>query len=270
MKQLLGKELSEFIKERQSRSVRALKLERGIIPKLVIIITIDNPVINLYVRLKKRYASDIGIDVDIHRVNQDEVKDLLDRLNKNPSVHGIIIQLPLQDPSQTDELVNYVTPEKDVDALGYKAKFDPATPMAILWLLSGFNVDLAGKKVVLIGRGKLVGKPLEKILNNSGVNVSVADSKTKNVIELTKDADVIITATGQPAVLTSEMIKQGAVVVDAGVASEDGKTVGDVDPAVFKRDDLTITPQKGGVGPLTISALFENVIRSAEKISNTK
>jgi methylenetetrahydrofolate dehydrogenase (NADP+)/methenyltetrahydrofolate cyclohydrolase len=264
MKLLLGKELAEFIKERQARSVRLLKQNYGLVPQLSIIKTVDNSVIDLYVRLKQRYAQDIGIKVEVYRVKQAEVKSLLSKLNSDPKVHGIIIQLPLEDSKQTEELVNLVAPEKDVDALGKKAEFEPATPMAILWLLSGFNIDLTGKKIVLIGKGKLVGKPLEKILMNSGVDVSVADSRTKNVLDLTRTADIIITATGRPYVLKSQMIKPGAVVVDAGVASEDGKTVGDVDPDVYSREDLTITPQKGGVGPLTITALFENVIRAAE------
>jgi methylenetetrahydrofolate dehydrogenase (NADP+)/methenyltetrahydrofolate cyclohydrolase len=263
MKLLLGRELAGYIKERQANAVRALTIE-GIVPRLAIIKTVDNPVIDLYVRLKNQYALDIGAVVDIHSVNQKDVPDLLKELNTDKAVHGIIIQLPLEDPSKTDELVNLVSPQKDVDALGKDALFEPATPLAILWLLSGFNIDLAGKKVVLIGRGKLVGAPLEKILNASGVDVLVADSTTKDVAAMTKEADIIITATGKPAILTSEMIKPGAVVVDAGVASEDGKTVGDVDTQVFEREDITITPQKGGVGPLTICALFDNVIRAAE------
>ena len=156
-----------------------------------------------------------------------------------------------------------VAPQKDVDALGKNAKFEPATPMAILWLLHGYNVKLAGKQILLIGRGRLVGEPLEKILRSSGYNVKVVNREVKNLAEHTKQADIIITATGSPAVLYSDMIKQGAVVVDAGVASEEGKTVGDLSPEVYKRDDLTITPAKGGVGPLTVCALFENVIRAA-------
>ena len=158
-----------------------------------------------------------------------------------------------------------VAPEKDVDALGALAQFEPATPMAIQWLLAGYNVDLHGKKVLLVGRGKLVGAPLEKILRQSGVDVTVADRSTETLTRLSKESDVIITATGSPAIIYSDMVKQGAVVVDAGVASEDGKTVGDVAADVYDRDDITITPQKGGVGPLTVSALFENVIRAAKR-----
>lgn len=265
MKILNGKELAEFIKERQGHQVRGLRQAHGIEPKLAIIVTVNNPVIDVYVRLKKGYGADVLVDVDVHRVRQAELPKLLEELNMNDSVHGIIVQLPLEDTSQTDEIVNLVAPEKDVDALGANAEFEPATPMAIMWLLAGYNVDLNGKEVLLIGRGKLVGAPLEKILTDSGVNVRIADRTTENIKQEAIASDVIITAAGSPAILFPDMIKEGAVVVDAGVASEDGKTVGDVAPEVYDRDDLTITPVKGGVGPLTVCALFENVIRAAQR-----
>ncbi|MGC1177127.1 MAG: bifunctional 5,10-methylenetetrahydrofolate dehydrogenase/5,10-methenyltetrahydrofolate cyclohydrolase [Candidatus Saccharimonadales bacterium] len=265
MKVLNGSDLADYIKERQARQVRALRQAHGIAPKLAIVVTVDNPIIDTYIRLKQQYGADILIDVEVHRVKQTEVSAILNKLSIDASVQGIIVQLPLEDPAQTDEIVNLVPPAKDIDALGAAAEFEPATPMAIMWLLSGYNVDLAGKRVLLVGRGKLVGAPLEKILKSSDIDVHVADRKTANLAREVAQADVIITATGSPAILYPDMIKQGAVVVDAGVASEDGKTVGDVAPEVYERDDLTITPVKGGVGPLTVCALFENVIRAAQK-----
>ena len=262
MKLLNGQELARYIKERHVQQVRSLQ-QAGISPKLAIIQVKDDPVINTYVRLKQQYGSDIGIEVELYTPPQQEAAVLIKRLNEDLSIHGIIIQLPLLEPSQTEELVNLVAPEKDVDALGKNSKFEPATPMAILWLLNGYNIDLKGKQILLIGRGKLVGEPLEKILKNSRMDVEVVDREVENLVDYTKKADVIITATGNPAILYADMIKHGAVVVDAGVASEDGKTVGDLAPEVYKRDDLTVTPEKGGVGPLTVCALFENVIRAA-------
>ncbi len=263
MKLLNGRELAGYIKERQAREVRSLRQAHGVQPKLAIVVTVDNPVIDLYMRLKQQYGADILIDVDVHRVKQQEVPELLNVLSNDSSVHGIIVQLPLADPAETETIVNLVPPAKDVDALGKNAIFEPATPLAIMWLLAGYNIDLQGKKVLLIGRGKLVGAPLERIYKESGVDVSVATRATTDLAAEALQADVIITATGSPAILYSGMIKEGAVVVDAGVASEDGKTVGDVAPEVYERDDLTITPPKGGVGPLTVCALFENVIRAA-------
>ena len=264
MKILNGLELAGFIKERQAHDVRSLRQSRNILPKLAIIQCKDDPVINTYVRLKKKYGADILVDVDTYQIRQAEIPELVDRLNKDPSVHGIIIQLPIEDISKTDEIINLVSPTKDVDSLGSKATFDPATPMAILWLLAGYNIDLQGKKIVLIGRGKLVGAPLEKILLKSGYDVEVVDREAKDLSHHTLDADIIITATGSPAILYSDTIKRDAVVVDAGVASESGKMVGDLADDVYEREDLTITPRKGGVGPLTVCALFENVIRAAQ------
>lgn len=263
MKLLNGRELASYIKQRQAHEARALIQAHAIQPKLAIIQVKDDPVINTYVRLKKAYGYDISVEVESFHPEQSEIKDVISKLNADETIHGIIVQLPLTDPSQTDEIVNLVAPNKDVDALGAQATFEPATPMAIMWLLAGYNVDLTGKEVLLIGRGKLVGQPLEKILKDSDISVSVADRTTKDLAAETIKADIIITATGSPAILYPDMIKQNAVVVDAGVASEDGKTVGDVAPELYNRDDLTITPQKGGVGPLTVCALFENVIRAA-------
>lgn len=265
MKELNGRELAGYIKERQAHEVRALRQALHVQPKLAIVVTVDHPAIEVYMRMKRRYGEDILVDVEVHKVSQADTPAVIERLNKDKTVHGIIVQLPLADPSQTEEVCNLVAPEKDVDALGKDAMLDPATPLAILWLLAGYNVDLAGKHIVLVGRGKLVGRPLEQMLLTSGHNVTVVDSKTENVPEVVRSADIIITATGVPGIVKSGMIKQGAVVVDAGVAGEQGKTVGDLDPDVYERDDLTITPQKGGVGPLTICALFDNVIRAARQ-----
>lgn len=270
MKFLNGKELAEYIKERQAHEVRALRQAWHIQPKLAIVVTIDHPVINVYVKKKKRYGADILIDVDIHQAKQDDVPDLVKRLNEDTSVHGIIVQLPLERPEETERIVNLVAPEKDVDALGKEAQFDPATPMAILWLLAGYNVDLRGKRVLLVGRGRLVGAPLERMLQSSGVDVHVVTRETGDLAEQAAQSDIIITATGSPAILFPEMIKHGAVVVDAGVAGEEGKTVGDLAPEVYEREDLTITPAKGGVGPLTVCALFENVIRSARRVASAQ
>jgi methylenetetrahydrofolate dehydrogenase (NADP+) / methenyltetrahydrofolate cyclohydrolase len=267
MKLLNGSEIAGFIKERHARQVRSLRANK-VYPKLAIVQAKDDPVINTYVHLKKEYGADVGIEVEEHKVDQAEVPRILNKLSIDESVHGIIVQLPLEDPSRTDETVNLIDPKKDVDALGEKSEFDPATPMAILWLLNGYNVELKGKHILLIGRGKLVGAPLEKVLKESELDVEVIGREVPDLKDHTLQADIIITATGSPAILYPDMIKTGAVVVDAGVASESGKTVGDLAPEVYERDDLILTPQKGGVGPLTVCALFENVIRAAGNAEN--
>jgi methylenetetrahydrofolate dehydrogenase (NADP+)/methenyltetrahydrofolate cyclohydrolase len=267
-KLLNGAELAEFIKERHVKQVRSLRAQK-VIPKLAIVQVKDDPVINTYVRLKNKYGSDIGADVETHTPKQEDAPALIAKLNKDKSVHGIIVQLPLSDPSQTDKIVNLVAPEKDVDALGKNAKYEPATPNAILWLLAGHNINLKGKKVLLIGRGKLVGAPLEKILKDSGIEVTVIDGPTKRLAQLANEADLIITAANTPGILSASMIRPATVVVDAGVAGEEGELVGNVQQDVYNRDDIVITPQKGGVGPLTVCALFENVIRATSSVTKS-
>jgi methylenetetrahydrofolate dehydrogenase (NADP+)/methenyltetrahydrofolate cyclohydrolase len=260
IKYLNGADLAGFIKERHSKQVRGLHSSK-VFPKLAIVQAKDDPAIDVYVSLKEIYGADIGVEVEVHKVSQPKVSALLKKLNKDKSVHGIIIQLPLTDPNQTDEIVDMVAGEKDVDALGKNAEFEPATPNAILWLLAGYNVNLAGKKVLLIGRGKLVGAPLERIFKSSGIEVVVIDGPTDRLAKATEQADLIISAANTPEILHASMIKPGTVIVDAGVAGEDLK--GNVADDVYERDDIVITPKKGGVGPLTVCALFENVIRAA-------
>ncbi|HEY1085653.1 MAG TPA: bifunctional 5,10-methylenetetrahydrofolate dehydrogenase/5,10-methenyltetrahydrofolate cyclohydrolase [Candidatus Saccharimonadales bacterium] len=271
MKVLNGSELSGYIKERQAKQVRALRQAEGIQPKLAIIKTIDDPVIASYVGKKKAYGADILIEVDIYDVSSDQLFDTIKKLNADDTVHGIIVQLPLSDMSQTEEAVNLVASEKDVDGLSSGATLVPATPMAIDWLLAGYNVDLKDKKIAIVGRGRLVGAPLEKLWLAAGHDVEVFDKQSTNTFERLPHMDVIVTATGVPGLIKSEHIKQGAAVVDAATASEKGKIVGDVaDDVRENRDDIAITPVKGGVGPLTVCALFDNVIRAARNQAELK
>lgn len=266
MKFLNGRELAGYIKERQAKQVRGLVQSQGVEPKLAILKLKDNPVIDTYVALKQRYGADIGVSVEAIDIPQNEAVGKIEELNEDDSVHGIIVQLPIEDDSQTDEILNTVAVEKDVDGLAEGSQFDPATPTAIMWLLAGYNIDLRGKKFVIIGRGRLVGLPLEKMLLVSGENVEVADRNTKDIDRLVQESDIVISATGVPGLITDEMVTSETVIVDAGVAVQSGRTVGDVAPEVYEREDIAaITPQKGGVGPLTVCALFENVIRAARE-----
>lgn len=263
MKLLNGSELAGFIKERQLHQVRGLVQADGVLPKLAIVACNNNPVINTYIALKQKYGADIGVEVEVHKVDQVDAIGLIDALNKNPQVHGIIVQLPLKDPGQTNEIVNAVAPTKDVDALGVDAKFDPATPMAIMWLLAGYNIDVQKKSVTVVGQGRLVGAPLVKMMQASGVEPAIIDEDTENPGDILLHSQIIITAVGKPGIISSVMLPDGAVVVDAGTTSEGGQIKGDLDPDVYSREDITVTPTKGGVGPLTVAALFDNVIRAA-------
>jgi methylenetetrahydrofolate dehydrogenase (NADP+)/methenyltetrahydrofolate cyclohydrolase len=221
-------------------------------------------------RLKKRYGDDILVEVDIYTPDDANLLTQIQTLNQDESVHGIIIQLPLADPSQTEVAVNAVSPDKDVDGLGDTTKFTPATAMAIDWLLAGYNVELEGKKVAIVGNGRLVGAPLARMWSQADMDVTVYDDQTNDLASGLKNADIIVAASGVPGLITGDMVGLNAVIVDAGTASEQGKIVGDVAQEVRERDDITITPVKGGVGPLTVAALFDNVITAARKVADVK
>lgn len=265
VKELSGRELAGFIKERQAHVVRSLK-GRKITPKLLILRDSDHPVITKYVSLKQKYGDDIGVAVeDFYAKNLDELKNKILEANADPAISGMIVQLPLQnaDQAQTDNIVQLIKPAKDVDGLSGAGKFDSATATAINWLLAGYDINLENQKIALVGRGRLVGAPLYKILVSSGHTVEMFHRGSN--LENLKNFDIIITATGVPHLIKSTYVKENAVVIDAGTASEKGVLVGDVDEAVRTRKDLkAITPKLGGVGPLTVSVLFENVIFASQ------
>lgn len=259
MKILNGAELAGFVKERQAGEVARMDA----VPKLLIIRDSDDPVIAKYVGLKVRYGADIGVEVeDFLAGGASEVREKILSANRDSGVSGIIIQLPLVDRGATAELCEMIAPGKDVDGLGARAKYDSATATAILWLLAGYGVELSGKRIALVGRGKLVGAPLIRMFTRSQYDFEVfhrGDDLTK-----LKDFDIIISATGVPGLISDEMVGPGTVIVDAGTASEDGVLKGDVAESVRERMDLAaITPVRGGVGPLTVACLFEHVIDAA-------
>ena len=260
MKILNGKELAGFIKERQARQVRSMDKK----PTLLIIRDSDNPVITKYVNLKIKYGSDIGVDVIDYRANSsDDIRNRILTANTDSQIDGIILQLPIKDKDLTDKLTGLITPAKDVDGLsGHDKAYDSATATAILWLLSGYDIDLTHKKIALIGRGKLVGAPLYKMFTASNYDVTLFHRGS----DLTKlnQYDIIITATGAPGLIVNSMLKPGAVVLDAGTASEKGILKGDLADEVRDRTDLAaITPIIGGIGPLTVTCLFDHVITAS-------
>lgn len=268
MKILDGRELVGYIKERQAKQVRGLRQTWGVYPKLSIILTGRDRPSEVYADLKKRYGDDILINVDTYRTDVDDAVDLIDKLNNDDGVHGIVVQLPLSDVSRTDEILSAINSAKDVDGLSGESEYVSATAEAIDWLLAGYNIDLQSKKIVIVGRGRLVGAPLEKYWSDMGLKVESIDDTTPNIQEKVRQAGVVISATGVPGLITGDMLAHGAIVVDAGTASENGKLVGDVADEARQRDDLTITPVRGGVGPLTVALLFDHVIRSARRVAD--
>jgi methylenetetrahydrofolate dehydrogenase (NADP+) / methenyltetrahydrofolate cyclohydrolase len=269
MKLLNGRDLSGFIKERQAHQVRALRQANGIQPKLAIIRTNPDPIVDSYMKLKQEYGADILVDVDVHTIEQSEALERITALNADSSVHGIIVQIPLPDPKQTTEILSSVAASKDVDGLAAQTDFDPATPVAISWLLAGYNIELAGKHIVIVGQGRLVGRPLTRMWQSSGYDVTTADKSTEDLADLTRQADVLVCATGAAGLIRADMVRGNAIIVDAGVATDSNGLVGDVAPDVRELPDITITPEKGGVGPLTVCALFENVILAARRSTET-
>lgn len=267
MKYLNGSELADFIKVRQAKQVRGLRQAEHIQPALAIVrCDTGNPVIDTYVRLKKQYGQDILIDVHEYQENEQTVRDRLRELATDESITGIIVQLPVEPSSIADDLIELVPSHKDVDGLGKNSDFDAATPIAIDWLLAGYGVDVAKKKVAIVGAGRLVGAPLANRWMHSGINPTVFEKNDgKNLANDLVQYDLIVSATGTPGLITESMVAPGAVIVDAGSSSENGVVVGDIDASVRERNDITITPVKGGVGPLTVAALFDNVILAARK-----
>ncbi|MBR2766696.1 bifunctional 5,10-methylenetetrahydrofolate dehydrogenase/5,10-methenyltetrahydrofolate cyclohydrolase [Candidatus Saccharibacteria bacterium] len=258
MKILNGRELAGFIKERQAHQVRTLTKK----PKLLIIRDSNNPVIMKYVNLKIKYGEDIGVIVeDYYAENSTAIAEKIKSANQDQSISGIIIQLPILEKTKTDELCNLIDPSKDVDGLGQNAKFDSATATAINWLLSGYDIKLNDKKIAIVGRGKLVGMPLFKMFTDSHYDVSLFHRGDN--LEKLSEYDIIITATGKPGLINNSFVKPGACIVDAGTASEDGVLKGDLAEEVRERKDLSaLTPTTGGVGPLTVSCLFDHVIQN--------
>lgn len=265
VKLLYGTELADYVKERQAKQVRNLRQGWNVAPKLAIIQTVDDSVIDTYVRMKQAYGQDILVDVEVFRPQPGDILNQIDALNNDSTVHGIIIQLPLVPSANVDEILNAVSPAKDVDGLGESAEFTAATAQAIDWLLNGYNVELRGRKIAIVGNGRLVGAPLAKLWRGAGHDVTVFDEHSKNMGKSLRRFPIIISAAGVPALITSEVVQPGAVVVDAATSAEHGKIIGDVADEVRERGDLTITPEKGGVGPLTVVSLFENVIQAARR-----
>jgi len=271
MKYLKGSDLVEYISERQSKQIRSLVQTRGIHPKLAIVNTNpDHLPSQKYLKLKQLRGEELGIEVEIHQIKRSATKELINRLSEDGETHGVILQLPLEDTSQTEELIKLIPPEKDVDGLGEDSLVEPATVGAILWLLAGYNIDLKNKNILVIGQGKLVGSPLATALRDQNLAVTTLNetSTPEELLDAIKESDIIISAAGQPSLIRPEMLKNGQIIIDAGTTEDGGVIRGDVDQSVYDANlDIKITPTTGGVGPLTISYLFENLLQLIDRNS---
>lgn len=235
-------------------------------PFLAVILVGDDPASILYTRKKQEKAESLGIGFRLYKYpssfSQENLITIINDLNMNKSVHGIIIQLPLPESFDTTAVLSTIEKTKDVD--GLNNGFPPTTAGAILEILNYYNIDFTNKKVVLVGHGKLVGEPLGKILSQKNIDLTVCDSKTENLAAITLAADVIISGVGKPGLITPLMVKSDAIIIDAGTAESNGSTLGDVDTEVYNKV-ASYSPVPGGVGPVTVVKLLKNVVEAAKK-----
>lgn len=272
-----GKEIAQSVKDRVKQAVQELK-SQNISPCLATVLVGDNPASAVYVRNKHRACEEVGITTKDHKlsssITQSELNEIIDSLNKDNSVHGILVQLPLPDQLNEFETTSRISPLKDVDGLTpynvgllamKKAALVACTPSGIMEMFDYHNINLQGKNVVLINRSNLVGKPLYHLLLERDATVTTCHSKTKNLKELCQKADIVITAVGDrnKFTLTPEMIKEGAIVIDVATARQNDKLVGDADYDAIIQKASFATPVPGGVGPMTIAMLLKNTITAA-------
>jgi len=277
MKILDGKAVSLKVKE--SVKVRADELKKsGVEPTLAVVLVGEDKASQTYVRAKEKACNEYGIKSVAHRLSenttQNELLALINVLNLDDSIHGILVQLPLPKHIDTNVVLAAIDPRKDVD--GFHAVnvgklvsgldgFVPCTPLGVMEILKEYGIDVAGLNAVVIGRSNIVGKPMANLLLNASATVTVTHSKTKNLKEICKNADLIVAAIGKPFFLKADMVKDGAVVVDVGINRlDDGRLVGDVDFEEVAPKCSYITPVPGGVGPMTIAMLLNNTILAAQ------
>jgi methylenetetrahydrofolate dehydrogenase (NADP+)/methenyltetrahydrofolate cyclohydrolase len=258
---LYGKPVVEELRRQQTARIAG----GSIIPRLAILQAGNDLASTTYIKMKGRYGESIGARVDHHTFPGEAavLQKAIRELNNNKAIHGIIVQLPLPDPATTEPVVATIAPAKDVDGLGPHSQFRSATAMAVLQLLTYYGVKVDGQPVTLVGNGRLVGAPLAKLLQERGAKLAVCDEFTTDVPAKTRAADVIISATGVSGLIKPDMVHDGAVVVDVGTAEEAGAIVGDVDPDLLDNPTLKITPAKGGIGPITVAMLFEQLLQAA-------
>lgn len=271
-----GKTIARKLADDLALKVSELK-SQGITPKLVNISINPDKRAEVYIRLKDRIATEIGISYEYHDLtnkSQEECLQHVAELAQDNSVHGIIVQLPMRDWYDPQILLNMIPLNKDVDGLSdqsllalksNKAQLIPATPLAILELLKQSGVDLQEKTVTIVGQGKLVGLPLSIILQNLGVRVLTADIHTSNLAELTQQADIVVSATGKAGLITADSISEGCIVIDAGIIEVNGQLRGDVDFESVNGKAGMLSPVPGGVGPMTVAMLLSNVVNAASK-----
>ena len=270
-----GKELAKKVRGNLKIECENLK-SKGIIPKLAVIMVGDDPASKIYVKSKSKACDEIGIEYEEHilddKITQEELINLIHKLNEDKTVNGILLQSPIPKHLDIDEAFKEISYKKDVDGFNpvnvgrlllNQDTFVSCTPYGIMKMFEEYKIDLEGKNVVIIGRSNIVGKPLMACCLNRHATVTVCHSRTKNLKEKTKNADVLVSAIGKPNFVTADMVKDGAVIIDVGInRGENKKITGDVDYEKVKEKASYITPVPGGVGPMTVAMLMNNVIKA--------
>lgn len=282
MAQLIdGNSIAAEVLEFTAASARDLKLQ-GIDPHLAVLLVGEDPASLSYVKKKTQTAAAYGLSSELislpSTISQQDLDDIIEELNQKESVHGILVQMPLPEHLDAERIISLIRPEKDVDGfhplnLGQMFRSEaaeelaPCTPKGVVTILQKVVSDFRGQEVVIVGSSNLVGKPLAAMLTNRGATVTVCNSKTKDLKAHTTRADIVVVAVGRPGLLTGDMVKPGAVVIDVGINRVDGKLVGDVDFASVEPVAGFITPVPGGVGPMTVATLMHNVVIAAASIA---
>lgn len=272
-----GKRIAQGIRSGLAQKILELLAEGKARPGLAVVLVGDNPASRLYVSMKQKACQEVGIYSEEHRLPADTTQDkllaLVDELNHDPKIHGILVQLPLPDHLDEEAVIMRISPDKDVDGfhpinvgrlcIGTKA-YVPCTPAGIMRMLDEINFDPAGKKAVVIGRSNIVGKPAAQLLLQRNATVTICHSRTKDLIAECRQADILVAAVGQPEMVKADWVKPGAVVIDVGINRRGKKTVGDVDFENVKEVAGWITPVPGGVGPMTIAMLLTNTVSAVQ------
>ncbi|HBG02724.1 MAG TPA: bifunctional methylenetetrahydrofolate dehydrogenase/methenyltetrahydrofolate cyclohydrolase FolD [Firmicutes bacterium] len=273
-----GKGIAAEIRGELAKQVAGLAAQ-GKTPGLDVVLVGDNPASAVYVRNKQKASKEIGINSTIHRLDEkttrEELLGLIERLNRDPKVHGILVQLPLPSHLDEDEVINTIAPWKDVDGfhpinagklqVGDTDGFVPCTPVGVLELVKRQEVPIEGQQVVVVGRSNIVGKPAALLFLRENATVTICHSRTKDVAEECRRADILVAAVGRPKMIKQDWVKPGAIVIDVGINRVDGKLVGDVDYEQVRQVAGAITPVPGGVGPMTIAMLLKATVQAAAR-----
>ena len=272
-----GKGTAKKIREKLKIEVEELK-KNNINPRLAVIMVGDNSASHIYVRNKSKACNEIGIEFEEHllpeNITQNELIDLIEKLNNRKEINGILLQSPIPDALDINEAFRKITPEKDVDGFNpinvgklvlNQNTFISCTPFGIIKLLEEYGISIEGKQAVIVGRSNIVGKPMSSCLLNKNATVTICHSKTRDLPSITKQADILVAAIGKSEFITEDMVKEGAVVIDVGInRDENGKLKGDVDFEKVSKKASYITPVPGGVGPMTIAMLMYNVVKATK------